>query len=206
MRVLVTGSSGLIGTALTDRLLAGDHAVIRLLRGAPAAVTGRDHLVDVRWDPSSGTVDQGGLEEAGPLDAVVNLAGAGIGDRRWSAARKQLILESRRQSTAVLVDSMLRLSSPPAVLISASAVGVYGVHGDEELTETSPAGAGFVAQVCRAWEAATQPAVEAGIRTVLLRTGIVLSRTGGALGKQLPLFRLGLGGRMGPGTASETPT
>ena len=139
------------------------------------------------------------LERAGPFDGVVHLAGAGIGDRRWSPDRKRVILDSRTDSTRLLVDTLVRLSAPPPVLVSASAVGIYGDRGDEELTEASTTGTGFLAEVCRAWEAAAQPAADGGIRTVLLRTGIVLSRHGGAWGKQLPLFRVGLGGRMGSG-------
>ncbi len=140
-----------------------------------------------------------GLERTGPFDGVVNLSGAGIGDRRWSADRKRVILDSRTDATRLLVDTLLRLSLRPPVLVSASAVGFYGDRGDEELTEASDGGTGFLADVCRAWEATARPAADGGIRTVLLRTGFVLSRHGGALGKQLPLFRAGLGGRMGSG-------
>jgi uncharacterized protein (TIGR01777 family) len=153
----------------------------------------------VAWDPTSGTIDTEGLERAGPFDGVVNLAGAGIGDRRWSMARKKVVRGSRVSATSLLVDSLLRLSSPPPVLVSASAVGFYGDRGDEELTETSARGTGFLASVCRAWEAEALPAADAGIRTVLLRSGIVLSRHGGALRRLLPIFRAGLGGRTGTG-------
>ncbi len=201
MRVLVSGSSGLIGTALTARLGADGHSVVRLVRG-PGPGTGRSdpRTGDVNWDPVGGRLDGDALEGSGPYDAVVNLAGTGIGDRRWSPARKRLILESRVQATTLLIDSVLALSSRPSVLVSASAVGIYGIRGDEELTEQSETGTDFLADVCRAWEAAASPAADAGIRTVALRTGIVLSRTGGALARQLPLFRIGLGGRMGSGT------
>jgi hypothetical protein len=195
VNTLVTGSSGLIGTALVDRLLASGQ-VTRLVRDEPAPGS---RTVDVRWDPAAGTVDRAGLEQAGPGDGVVHLAGAGIGDRRWTRTRKQVVLESRTASTHLLVDTLCRLSPPPAVLVSGSAVGYYGDRGDEELSETSSAGTGFLADVCRAWESEAGPAAAAGIRTVLLRTGIVLSRAGGALGRQLPLFRLGLGGRTGSG-------
>jgi uncharacterized protein (TIGR01777 family) len=153
----------------------------------------------VSWDPAAGSIDRDGLEQAGPFDAVVHLAGAGIGDKRWSPARKQVILESRTASTRLLATTLATLSSPPPVLISASAVGWYGIRGDEALTEESSTGTDFLAEVCRAWEEATGPAEEAGIRTVHVRTGIVLARSGGALGKQLPLFRLGVGGKMGSG-------
>jgi uncharacterized protein len=196
VNILVTGASGLIGTALVERLRGESHTVTRLVRTAsgPGQVS-----TDVTWSPEKGQIDVTGLERAGPFDGVVHLAGAGIGDRRWSRARKRLVLESRTDSTRLLVDSLLRLSARPPVLISASAVGFYGDRGDEELTEESPSGDGFLAEVCRAWEAAARPAADGGIRTVLLRTGIVLSRHGGAWGKQLPLFRIGLGGRMGRG-------
>ncbi len=198
MNVLVTGSSGLVGSALTRRLSGSDHRMTRLVRpGAlpsPAAGVG-----DVTWDPSTGTVDRAGLEAAGPFDGVVHLAGAGIGERRWTPARKQLLLESRTHSTGLLSRTLAALPAPPRVLVSASAVGYYGDRGDEVLTEESPAGRGFLAELCRSWERATAPAAESGIRTVLLRTGIVLSPTGGALGRQLPLFRVGLGGRTGSG-------
>ena len=157
-------------------------------------------MLDAVWQPDAGIIDTATLERRGPFDGVVHLAGAGIGDRRWTAARKDLILTSRTRSTALLADTLADLTTPPGALISASAVGIYGDRGDEEVTETSSTGVGFLADVCRAWEAAAQPAVDAGIRTVLLRSGIVLAPTGGVLGKQLPLFRLGLGGRLGPGT------
>jgi uncharacterized protein (TIGR01777 family) len=197
MRVLASGSSGLIGTALTARLGADGHSVTRLVRATGPPISRTEA---VNWDPVAGRLDRQALERSGPYDAVVNLAGAGIGDRRWSPARKSLILESRIQSTTLLIESLLAMSSRPSVIVSASAVGVYGIRGDEELTEQSVAGTGFLADVCQAWEAAAAPAADVGIRTVALRTGIVLSRTGGALGKQLPLFRIGLGGRMGSGT------
>jgi hypothetical protein len=153
----------------------------------------------VSWAPDRGQIDVAGLERAGPFDSVVHLAGAGIGDRRWSPRRKQVILDSRTDSTRLLVDTLVRLTDRPPVLVSASAIGYYGDRGDEVLTEASSSGTGFLAEVCRAWEAAAQPAADHGIRTVHLRTGIVLSRHGGAWGKQLPLFRVGLGGRMGAG-------
>ncbi len=201
MRVLVTGASGLIGTALVRRLVADDHQVTRLVRGSgPADQEPDPATVDAVWHPESGTVDSGALDRLGPFDAVVHLAGAGIGDRRWTAARKQLILSSRTRSTALLATTLTGLTTPPGVLISASAVGIYGDRGSVEITETSSTGTGFLSEVCRAWEAAAQPAVDAGIRTVFIRSGIVLAPSGGVFGKQLPLFRLGLGGRLGPGT------
>jgi uncharacterized protein (TIGR01777 family) len=200
MKVLVSGSSGLIGGALIERLLAEGHGVTRLVRSSGSgSAGGRTGITDVAWDPDHGSIDSSGLDAAGPFDGVVHLAGAGIGDKRWNPARKQVILESRTRSTTLLATTLTTLQSPPPVLVSASAVGYYGDGGATELTEDSPAGSGFLADVCTAWEAAASPAVEAGIRTVLLRTGIVLSAHGGAFGKQLPLFRFGLGGRMGSG-------
>jgi uncharacterized protein len=196
MNLLVTGASGLIGSALVATLGSEGHTVTRLVRAASAP---EGATIDVTWDPDRGQIDVAGLERAGPFDGVVHLAGAGIGDRRWSDGRKRVILESRTESTRLLVDTLLRLSSRPPVLVSASAVGFYGDRGAEELTESSSTGTGFLAEVCRTWEASARPAADGGIRTVLLRTGVVLSRHGGAWGKQLPLFRVGAGGRMGSG-------
>ena len=190
MDVAVTGSHGLIGSALLPRLRADGHRVVRLVRGTPE---GSD---DVRWDPAAGTIDAGGFDG---VDAVVHLAGAGIGDKKWTPARKRLILESRAQGTGLLARTLAGLDRPPRVLLSGSAVGYYGNRGAEELTEESGPGDDFPAQVCQAWEAATAPAEEAGIRVVRLRTGIVLARQGGVLGRLLLPFRLGLGGRIGSG-------
>jgi len=196
--VLVTGSSGLIGSALVDALAAGGHRVTRMVRPAPSG--GRPTGAGtVAWDPGSRSIDSAALEAAGPFDGVVHLAGAGVGDRRWTPARKALILSSRTDGTGLLAAALAELPTPPPVLVSASAVGYYGDRGADVLTEASPHGTGFLADVCVAWEAAAAPARAARIRTVLLRTGIVLSASGGALGKQLPLFRLGLGGRIGTG-------
>jgi uncharacterized protein (TIGR01777 family) len=195
MKVLVTGASGLIGTALCAALEARGDEVIRLVR--PKSVA--PGTESIAWDPTKGTLDLAALEAAGPIAGVVHLAGAGIADKRWSSARKTEILRSRTASTELLVTSLRQLSARPAVLVSGSAIGIYGSRGDEILTEASSHGTGFLAEVCEAWEAAAQPASESGIRTVLARTGIVLSRSGGALGRQLPLFRLGLGGRLGQG-------
>lgn len=191
MDVLVTGSHGLIGTALIPRLRADGHRVARLVRGVPE---GGD---DVRWDPVAGTIDARALEG---IDAVVHLAGAGIGDKKWTPARKRLILESRTQGTSLLARTLAGLDRRPSVLLSGSAVGIYGTRDDELLTEASATGTGFTAEVCTAWEAATAPAQEAGIRVAHLRTGIVLSAQGGALGRMLLPFKLGLGGRMGSGS------
>jgi len=198
MHVLVSGSSGLIGTALSDALAAGGHRVTRLVRPAQSGArsTGAG---TVAWDPAAHTIDTEALEAAGPLDGVVHLAGAGVGDKRWTPTRKQLILSSRTDGTGLLATTLAGLPTPPPVLVSSSAVGFYGDRGADVLTEASPRGTGFLSDVCVAWEGAAAPAEAAGIRTVLLRTGIVLSASGGALGKQLPLFRLGLGGKIGTG-------
>lgn len=189
MRVLVTGSRGLIGTALIERLQAGGHRTTRLVRGTPGAG-------EVAWDPAAGAIDRAGLEGH---DAVVHLAGEGIADKRWSDAQKRRILESRTRGTGLLARTLASLDPKPAVLLSGSAVGYYGDGGEAELTEASPRGRGFLADVVVAWEEATRPAEEAGIRTVHLRTGVVLSPRGGAMGKVLPLFKLGLGGPIGRG-------
>jgi uncharacterized protein len=192
VRVAVTGSGGLIGSALTARLEAGGHQVTRIVR-RPVASGERA----VRWDPGSGIIDSGGLEG---LDAVVNLAGAGVGDRRWTEARKRVVLESRTQSTSLLARSLAKLEQPPGVLVSASAIGYYGDRGDETVTEQDGPGSDFLAKVCQLWEAAASPAAEVGIRLAFARTGLVLAPRGGALAKLLPLFRVGLGGRFGSGS------
>jgi uncharacterized protein (TIGR01777 family) len=191
MRVLVSGSNGMIGTALVRRLSSAGHDVVPLVRSAGASLGGA-----VKWDPASGRLDPDAL---GPIDAVVHLAGAGIGDHRWSDAHKRRVLESRITGTSLLAATLASLPTPPAVLASASAVGYYGDRGDAVISEESGPGEGFLAGVCRAWELATAPAEAAGIRVVHLRSGIVLSAGGGALAKQLPIFRLGLGGRLGRG-------
>lgn len=190
MRVVVTGSSGLIGSALVPALEADGHSVVRLVRRRPAAPG------EAQWDPGGGAVDVNALEGA---QAVVNLAGAGIGDRRWSAERKRAILDSRVEGTTLLSAALARLDVAPAVMVSGSAVGYYGDRGDEPLTEQSPPGGGFLADVVQRWEEATKAAEAAGTRVVHLRTGIVLSARGGALGRMLPVFRLGVGGRLGSG-------
>ncbi len=193
MRVLLSGSHGLVGRALGATLASGGHTVVPLLRHpAPTGTPG------VGWDPAGGTVDEAALAALGPYDAVVHLAGAGIGDRRWSAAYQREIRHSRAGPTRLLAGTAAGLHPVPAVFVSASAVGYYGDRGDEVLTEESGPGTGFLAEVCGDWEAATAPA-EGATRVVRLRTGIVLDRRGGALARQLPLFRLGLGARLGGG-------
>ncbi|MDP9387851.1 MAG: TIGR01777 family oxidoreductase [Actinomycetota bacterium] len=189
MDVVISGSHGFVGSALVPALAAGGHRVRRLVRGT---ATGDD----VAWDPAAGTIDAEGLEGA---DAVVHLAGAGIGDRRWTAAQKERIRDSRVRGTGTLATALAGLRRPPAVLVSGSAIGWYGDRGDEVLTEESTGGTGFLAGVCQAWEGATAPAADAGVRVVHIRTGVVQSPAGGALNRQLPLFRLGLGGPLGSG-------
>jgi uncharacterized protein len=189
MDVVITGSSGLIGTALITALELAGHRPIRMVRGT---ATG-DQL---SWDPIAGRIDAGGLEG---IDAVVHLAGAGIGDKRWTDAYRTEILESRTKPTALLASALAGLQRGPKVLLSGSAIGFYGDRGSEMLDETSARGHGFVSDVVVAWEGAAKPAFDAGIRTAFLRTGIVQSKRGGALKKQLPLFKLGLGARFGSG-------
>jgi uncharacterized protein len=188
--IAITGASGLIGGALTRSLRASGATVRPLVRGAS------DDPHAVRWDPAAGSLDGGALAGVG---AVVHLAGAGIGDRRWTAARKREILESRTRGTALVARTLAAMPTPPPVLLCGSAVGFYGSPGDEVVTEESPPGDDFVADVVQAWEAAAQPAIDAGIRTVFLRTGLVLARQGGLLPRLALPFRLYVGGRLGSG-------
>jgi uncharacterized protein (TIGR01777 family) len=190
MKILITGASGLIGQALSQELIARGHTTVAAVRRAPRRND------EVQWDPQSGVMSPDAFQG---VDAVVHLAGAGIGDKRWTDSYKMEILESRTRGTRLLAETMASLEVKPSVFLSGSAIGIYGVRDDEELTEQSAIGSGFLADVCRDWEAAAAPATQAGIRTVLLRTGIVLSPKGGALKKQLPLFKLGLGGKFGNG-------
>jgi uncharacterized protein (TIGR01777 family) len=191
MDVLISGGSGLIGTALRQALSARGDRVVTLKR---AAVTGGDV---VGWDVDERTIDAPALEG---FDAVVHLAGEGIGEKKWSDEQKRRILDSRTCGTELLVGALATRERKPRVLVSASAIGYYGNRGDEVLTETSAPGDDFLADVCVQWEAATAPAADAGIRTVHVRTGIVLAPKGGALGRMLLPFRLGVGGRIGNGT------
>ena len=190
MKILITGASGLIGRALSAELIAQGHTVVAAVRRAPRSPN------EIQWDPAKGVLSPSAFDG---VDGVVHLAGAGIGDKRWTDDYKREILESRTKSTALLAETMAALPTKPRVFLSGSAIGVYGVRGDEILDETASTPDGFLADVCKQWEAAAEPAVAAGIRTVYLRTGIVLSREGGALKKQLPLFKLGLGGKFGKG-------
>jgi uncharacterized protein (TIGR01777 family) len=189
MKIVVSGASGLIGTQLVAKLSSSGHEVVRLVRRSPKSG-------EIQWNPKSGTLDAASLEGA---DAVIHLSGAGIGDKRWTDGYRKEILDSRTATTALLANTMASLSRKPAVFLSGSAIGIYGARNDEQLTEVSTHGTGFLAEVCEQWEAAAKPAVDAGIRTVYLRTGIVLSPKGGALKKLLPLFKLGVGGKFGNG-------
>ena len=190
MQIAISGASGLIGTALTASLARDGHRVLRLRRGG---ITEGD---EIGWDPEAGRIDAPALEG---LDAVVHLAGEGIGDRRWTEEQKRRIEQSRTRGTAVLAAAIASRERKPRVFVSGSAIGIYGNRGDETLTEESEPGDDFLAGVVRRWEAETRPAIDAGVRTVLLRTGIVLARSGGALARMLGPFRLGLGGRIGSG-------
>jgi uncharacterized protein (TIGR01777 family) len=197
MRIAIAGSSGVVGTALVDALRNRGDEVIPLTRP-------QSPISGASWDPEMGTIEVAALEG---LDAVVNLAGRSIGDRRWTRSEQQRLWSSRVDSTELLASALASLDRPPAVLMTASAVGYYGDGGDSVLDETSPAGSGFLAELCVAWEAANGPAADAGIRTAQLRSGIVLSASGGALGRLLAPFgpgwlspfRWGLGGPVAGG-------
>ncbi|MEV8211532.1 TIGR01777 family oxidoreductase [Streptomyces sp. NPDC079189] len=189
-RIAVTGSTGLIGTALVRSLRADGHDVVRLVRRPARAGD------EVEWDPKRGYVDGAGLVGC---DAVVHLAGAGVGDHRWTEAYKQEIRDSRVLGTEAIAQAVASLDVPPKVLLSGSAIGYYGDTGDRAVDESAPHGEGFLPSVCVEWEAAAAPAEEAGVRTVFARTGLVVGREGGAWGRLFPLFRAGLGGRLGNG-------
>ncbi len=186
--IAIAGSSGLIGTALVSALRASDNRVVRIVRRAPS------NADELHWNPQAGEFDTDALHG---VDAVVNLCGAGVGDKRWSGAYKQHLRDSRIAPTEVISAAVADAGVP--VLINASAVGYYGNAGDRVVDETAAAGTGFLAQLCVDWEAATLPAQHAGVRVVLARTGLVLSPSGGLLGRLRPLFSLGLGARLGSG-------
>jgi uncharacterized protein len=191
MRVAITGSSGLIGTALAEALPRDGHEVTRLVRRPPQPG-------EIRWDPQAA---RGGLDPAAldGIDAIVHLSGAPIAGGRWTENRKAVLRASRIQSTQALVAALTAAASPPSVLLSGSAIGWYGGTAGRPVDESAPAGTGFLASLVSDWEAAAQPASQAGVRVVTLRSGIVLSRRGGMLAILVPPFRLGLGARIGPG-------
>jgi hypothetical protein len=193
VRIAVTGSTGLIGTALVAALRDGGHRVIRLVRRTPASED------EIAWDPLAPTAGlaPGALDG---LDAAVHLAGANVAGRRWTAAYQEEIRASRVRGTRALAGALAAASAPPSVLLSGSAIGWYGDTGGREVDESSPAGSGFLPDVVREWEAAARRAEEAGIRVVTMRSGVVMSRRGGVLARMLPPFRLGLGARLGSGT------
>jgi len=191
MRILVTGSSGLVGSALTVSLLTEGHTVVRLVR-RPSA----DPEHEIFWDPIGGILKPAMLEG---IDAAVHLAGESIAGGRWTPEKKQRIFDSRLRGTKLLVEALLSLSKPPGALISASAIGFYGNRGEEILREDNAPGTGFLPDLCRHWEDAAQAASKSRIRVVIPRIGLVLSERGGALGKMLLPFRLGLGGKIGSG-------
>ncbi len=187
-QVCVMGATGLLGRALCAAL---ERAGVRVTRYSRSARPGFAH-----WDPAKGDIDAGPLARA---DAVINLAGEGLADKRWTDKRKQLLRDSRVQSTWLLSRTLAGLETPPKVLVNASAVGYYGDRGEEAVYEESPPGRGFLAELCQAWEAAVRPAADRGIRVVTPRFGIVLSVEGGALARLLPIFKSGVGGRLGSG-------
>ena len=189
MRILIAGASGLIGTAVSSALRSEGHDVVALVRRVPASPA------EYQWDPAAGRIDDTALKGA---DAVVNLSGAGIGDRPWTQARVNELRSSRLGATRTLTAAMARQETPPAVFLSQSASGYYGNAGAAVLRENAPAGNGTLARICVDWEAAAHGA-PAGVRVVTPRTGVVLSRSGGALGRLLPLLRLGVGGPLGTG-------
>ena len=199
MHIAITGSSGLIGTKLVDALTAAGHTVSRVTRPSSSGAPG-----DITWDPQAGSIDAHAFEG---VDAVINLNGRSIGQRRWTKAEMQLVYDSRIAATRLLATMLAGLDRKPSVLVSASAVGYYGDRGDAVLTEDAGPGDGFFPKVCADWEAETRPAAEAGIRVVQIRTGIVLDGSGGALGRLLAPFgpswlspyRWGLGGWIGNG-------
>ena len=191
MNVLVTGSSGFIGSALSARLQAEGHEVVRLVRREPAPGSG-----EARWDPESGYVDAGALEG---IDGVVHLAGENIANRRWNEEQKARIRNSRTRGTALLANALAQTNPPPRCFVSASAVGYYGDRGAEPLGENEPPGTDFIAQATAEWEAAALPAADAGMRVAIMRLGMTLDPVGGPLKRIVRPFRLGLGGRLGSG-------
>jgi uncharacterized protein (TIGR01777 family) len=209
MRILVSGSTGFLGTALIDSLEREGHTIVRLVRPDTGDLdAGRDRAQTVRWDPVGGQFDATAAEGA---DALVHLAGASIADGRWNAARKNLLRTSRIEATRHLIAALSRLKQPPRVIVASSAIGYYGDRADETLTEASAPGTDFLSALCRAWEAETARGAEFGARVVMLRFGIILAAHGGALPRMALPFKLGAGGKLGSGrqwmswlTLSET--
>lgn len=195
MKIVVSGSTGLVGSALVPALVARGHEVVRLVRKKAAGAVG-GNVSEAEWHPERGEIDAAALAAC---DAAVHLAGENISEGRWTDEKKGRIMESRRQGTRLLAETLARLTPRPRAFVSASAMGYYGDRGDEVLTEDSASGKNFVAEVCREWESATEPARAAGVRTVTLRFGIVLSGAGGPLAKMLTPFKLGVGGKIGSG-------
>ena len=195
MKILVTGSSGLVGTALVSALARGGHTVCRLVRPQSAGGEGAKEGFVVAWNPATGELGGAGVG----ADAVVNLAGASIADGRWTAQRKALLRSSRIDTTRALVGALTKMNARPSVLVSASAIGYYGDRGDETLTEDSKPGGGFLAGLAQEWEAEALKAETLGIRVVLTRFGIILAREGGALPKMMLPFKIGVGGKLGSG-------
>ena len=192
MKIAITGASGLIGRPLVLLLRHQGHDVVRFVRGDRPQLAADE----LPWDPTQHRLDPNHLTD---VDAVIHLAGAGVADHRWTTAYKKQVLDSRVQGTTTVALALAAVAGPPRVLLSASGIGCYGNTGDRLIDEKSPLGQGFLADVCRAWEGATRPAEQAGVRVAHLRTGIVLSADGGALGKQLPIFKAGLGAPLGSG-------
>ncbi|WP_427922939.1 TIGR01777 family oxidoreductase [Streptomyces sp. cg40] len=189
-RIAVTGASGLIGSALVRSLTADGHEVVRLVRRAARSAD------EVCWDPEGEYVDAAALDGC---DAVVNLAGAGVGDHRWTDAYKKTVRDSRVLGTAALAEAVAALDRPPRVWVNGSAIGFYGETGNRAVDEDAPPGDGFLPSLCVEWEEATAPVQEAGVRTVFARTGLVVAKDGGAWAKLFPLFKAGVGGRFGDG-------
>lgn len=192
MRILISGSTGLVGTALIPPLTTAGHEVVRLVRSNSRSSSKEM----VQWNPDAGYIDAAGLET---VDAIVHLAGESIASGRWTPQKKARIRESRVRGTKLLCETLSHAANPPKTLICASAIGYYGDRGDEVLTESSSAGSGFLADVCRDWEGACDAARQKGLRVVNLRTGVVLSTAGGALAKMLTPFKMGVGGVVGSG-------
>ena len=189
-RFVLSGASGLVGTALAALLEATGHDVVRLVRRAPRGAG------EAQWDPEADVLEPTALAGA---DAIIHLSGENVGDGRWTSERKRSILQSRTRTTSLLARTIAGLDPKPSAFVSASAVGYYGFDRDAAIDERAPRGAGFLAEVCEAWEAATAPAKSAGVRTVLARLGVVLSKDSGALAKMLPVFKMGGGGPLGSG-------